>query len=61
MALPKFRKSKSKTMSRRSHNDKRTLANQSSCPECGAYKLPHRVCGKCGFYKGIKRIDIKEE
>ena len=24
----------------------------SYCPQCGAAKLPHRACLKCGFYKG---------
>ena len=21
------------------------------CPQCGAPKLPHHVCPKCGYYK----------
>ena len=52
MALPKFRKSKSKTMMRRRQNDKRSLANLSKCPDCGALRPPHRVCPSCGMYKG---------
>ena len=26
--------------------------NPGSCPECGAAKLLHRACPKCGFYNG---------
>lgn len=52
MALPKFNKSKSKTRMRRRQNDKRHLSNMNVCPECGASKLPHRVCPSCGMYKG---------
>ena len=22
------------------------------CSQCGEYKLPHQVCGNCGYYKG---------
>jgi len=22
------------------------------CPQCHELKMPHRVCMKCGFYKG---------
>lgn len=52
MALPKFRKSKSRTMMRRRQNDKRQLPNVSACPDCGAFRAPHRVCPACGMYKG---------
>jgi large subunit ribosomal protein L32 len=35
----------------------------STCPNCGAKKLPHRVCDSCGFYKGRQIITkvVKEE
>lgn len=25
---------------------------KSTCPRCGAVKLPHHVCLNCGYYKG---------
>ncbi len=59
MAVPKFRKSKSKTMIRRRSNDKRVLTSPNSCPECGNYKLPHRICPSCGMYKGKTIIKKK--
>lgn len=23
----------------------------SECPQCHAYKMPHRACPECGYYK----------
>jgi large subunit ribosomal protein L32 len=63
VAVPKRRKSKSKTRMRRSH-DALQVPNLRPCPKCGAYNLPHRVCPECGFYKGQqiveKKVKIKE-
>ena len=59
MALPKFRKSKSRTMMRRTANDKRKLPNTSLCVECGQEKLPHRICPDCTTYKGKPIIQKK--
>ena len=28
-------------------------------PECGEFKLAHRVCGHCGYYNGVKVKDVK--
>ncbi len=33
----------------------------STCPNCGAYKLPHRICPECGYYKGVKFVRSAEE
>lgn len=29
------------------------------CSNCGKYKLSHRVCQHCGFYKGKQVLTIK--
>ncbi|MCQ2463768.1 MAG: 50S ribosomal protein L32, partial [Clostridia bacterium] len=30
------------------------------CPQCGAYTVPHKVCGSCGYYKG-RQVVAKDE
>jgi len=59
MALPKRRHSKTRKRLRRTHYKLRgqTLV---SCPQCRQAKLPHRVCGNCGYYKG-RTAEVKEE
>lgn len=61
MAVPKIRKSKSKTMIRRRSQDKRTLPSPNACPNCGAFKLPHHVCPECGSYKGKTVVREKKK
>ena len=58
MAVPKRRQSISRGRKRRS-GKKATTVKTSICPQCKAAKLPHRVCGECGYY-GSKEI-VKSE
>lgn len=51
MANPKRRSSNSRTGKRRSHWKLRKPAFN-ECPNCGQQKIPHRVCGGCGYYNG---------
>jgi large subunit ribosomal protein L32 len=51
MAVPKRKTGRAVTHSRRSANDVMKVAARSTCPQCGAAKLPHYVCGNCGYYK----------
>ncbi|MGH0034360.1 MAG: 50S ribosomal protein L32 [Myxococcota bacterium] len=60
MAVPKSRTSKAKKNKRRSHDGLLAPA-QSTCPQCSAPKLPHRVCGSCGWYRDRTVIDTDEE
>ncbi len=60
MAVPKRKTSKAKRDKRRSHDFLASPA-QSTCPQCGAPKVPHRVCGQCGSYKGRTVIETDEE
>jgi len=60
MPNPKRKHSKSRTGKRRAH-DYLTPANASACPNCGEPRLPHRVCSKCGYYRGRVAIEMKEE
>ncbi len=57
MAVPKQRKTKSRTNQRRMHI---FLENPSltSCPKCNKPAKPHTVCFNCGTYKGKAVIDV---
>ena len=59
MAVPKRKMGRARTHARRSTNDKIAAPARSICPQCGEVKLPHRVCGNCGYYKG--RMIVKKE
>lgn len=58
MAVPKKKKSKAKTRSRRASAWTVSAPARSTCPRCGAVKLPHRVCGACGWYNGRQAVDV---
>jgi large subunit ribosomal protein L32 len=51
MAVPKQKQSHSRTNKRRSQH-KLTAPTYNACPQCHSPRLPHRVCGTCGFYAG---------
>jgi large subunit ribosomal protein L32 len=51
MAVPKQKQSHSRTTKRRSQH-KITPPSLSTCPQFHSPRLPHRVCGTCGFYAG---------
>ncbi len=50
MAVPKSKVSKARRDKRRA-NWKLEVPGLIKC-ECGAYRLPHRVCPACGKYNG---------
>lgn len=52
MPNPKRKHTPHRRDSRRSANSKIEALNSNTCPNCGAAKLPHRVCPSCGFYNG---------
>lgn len=51
MVTPTNKKSKARTRARRANHDKVTLQKTLLCDNCGADRLPHRVCPSCGHYK----------
>ena len=59
MAVPKRKLSSARQNKRRSNVWKLSAPTLVRCTKCGAYKVPHRVCGECGFYNG--REVIKKE
>ena len=52
MAVPKKKTSQSRKRSRKAANMKYSAPGYVKCPQCQEPKLPHRVCGECGYYKG---------
>lgn len=59
MAVPKRKTSKMKIRSRHAANAFKGLQT-SECSDCGAAKLPHRICPECGFYKGKLVVTAEE-
>ena len=58
MAVPRSRLSNARKNIRRSHHAiKKT--NLIECANCGAKRLPHRICQSCGVYD--KRVVISKE
>ena len=56
MAVPKRKTSKARRDKRRSNVWKLDVPGFSRCTKCGELKLPHRVCGDCGHYKGVQVV-----
>ncbi|MDR3307227.1 MAG: 50S ribosomal protein L32 [Endomicrobium sp.] len=52
MPNPKRKHTPHRRDCRRSANSKLDAPNASKCSNCGAAKMPHRVCPECGFYDG---------
>lgn len=59
MGVPKKKTSKSRRDKRRTHW-KLAPPSLSECPQCHEMKPPHRVCPKCGYYKGIEVISVEK-
>ena len=59
MPNPKRRHSKARRDKRRA-NDFLKPPALSVCPNCQEPKLPHRVCLRCGHYKGKPAVEVEE-
>jgi large subunit ribosomal protein L32 len=60
MAVPKYKTSKASSRSRRSANMKMKAPGLVECTTCGNKVLPHRVCPKCGHYRGKQILELKD-
>lgn len=58
MAHPKRKTSKQRRNKRRTHL-KAAVPTVSTCPNCGATVMYHRVCPECGHYRG--KLVIEKE
>ena len=61
MAEPKRKTSKARRDKRRNAHWKLEIPGLVKCPECGAARLPHRMCSECGYYKGRTVVAKKED
>jgi len=59
MPNPKKKHSRSRRDLRRSANSKLEAVTTVICSNCGAPRLPHNVCPKCGFYDGKLIVEVK--
>ena len=59
MPNPKRKLANSWRGCRRSH-DHVKVPNLSVCPRCNQQKVPHRVCGNCGYYKNELVVDMRK-
>ena len=57
MAVPKRKKSRSRTRSRRAQWKAAPLA-LTQCDRCNETKVPHQVCGNCGTYAGRQVLEV---
>ena len=60
MAVPKSKTSKARARGRKAIHMKLTPALLIECGNCGNKIVPHRICPKCGFYKGKQVIEPEE-
>ena len=62
MAVQKRKKSKSERDHRRAQWMRSVaIPNFTPCPRCQEPKLPHRVCGGCGYYHDREVLPQKQD
>jgi large subunit ribosomal protein L32 len=59
MAVPKRKTSKARRDRRRTAKERLTIPNVMDCPQCHEPKLPHRICGACGYYNGKEVMSVE--
>ena len=60
MPNPKRRHSKARTSKRRAHDHLRR-PNPTTCSNCQADKLPHRICPECGHYNDREVLEVETD
>ncbi len=59
MAVPKGKVSRQRRDKRRSSVWKLEAPAIVKCPNCGAFRMPHRACKACGQYNGRQVINVE--
>ena len=60
MAVPKSKSSKARARGRKAIHMKLKTPGLIACSNCGNRVLIHRVCPKCGFYRGKQILESEE-
>jgi len=60
MSLPKRRISRARGRQRRAANMRLVVPTLVECGNCGNRVMPHRVCPKCGYYRGKQVLKPEE-
>jgi large subunit ribosomal protein L32 len=58
VAVPKKKQTKSRS-GKRAANWRSKAPAYADCPQCRQPKLPHRVCGNCGYYAGRQAVEVE--
>ena len=60
MGVPKRKTSKMRLRIRKSNN-RWHAPLLGKCAQCSSTKIPHTVCGSCGYYRGRQILTISAE
>lgn len=58
MAVPKRKKSRSRTRHRRARWLSTLPPTVAHCPRCSSPVKPHTVCATCGYYRGQRVLEV---
>jgi large subunit ribosomal protein L32 len=59
MAVPKRKTSHARKNSRKATWLRTEAPSLAECPQCHEPKLPHHVCGECGYYNHKQIIEVE--
>ncbi len=60
MAVPKRKKSRSRTRHRKSQWMRTPLPPRANCSRCQSPTRPHAVCAVCGYYAGREVVAVED-
>jgi large subunit ribosomal protein L32 len=60
VAVPKRKKSRSRTRHRKAQWLRTTPPTVATCSRCKAATRPHTVCGNCGYYAGRQAVEVQD-